>query len=608
MITDEDKERVRQATDVLALVGETVELRQRGNSYWGCCPFHQEKSPSFHVDPQTGLWKCFGCGESGDLFAYVMRRESLEFPDAVRYLADRAGIELQEERGVHHGPRRNRLMEALAEAESYYNTMLMRGRGKGPDSGRRYLGGRGFGSSVCKSWKLGYAPGGTGLVSYLRSKGFTPEELEAADLAARYNGRLSDRFFERVMFPIHDRRGNTIAFGGRVLGDGKPKYLNTKETPVFHKSKHLFAFDRAKESMAATGEAIVCEGYTDVIAMHEAGLTNAVAALGTSFSIDHVRAISGFASNRIICLFDGDAAGQRAAERAVQFIDQTKLEMVCVVLPNNEDPAEYLSNHGVDELRARLAEAQPLMDFVFERRLASFDLSVPGQRVAALNSLAEVLAPLKSSVLLDSYAVQISQLLGTSPDEVRRRIVERPPVRNRPTYDEAPTQAPTHQTTDDFDLAMLSNDERFQVRAERELLSLMARETDALRPYGERMATFTWADSRHEALAWAMLATPEGTSPADVVAAAQGVVPEAAQILAGGRIALIEEMSTEQKVSFLLDTVELASRRREVQRIRGRLRALSSQPVDTDTQELFREATSLQKRIGELEKRLPSIV
>ena len=132
MITDEDKERVRQATDVLALVGETVELRQRGNSYWGCCPFHQEKSPSFHVDPQTGLWKCFGCGESGDVFAYVMKRESLEFPDAIRYLADRAGIELQEERGTNRGPRRNRLIEALSAAETYYNTMLLRGRGDGP--------------------------------------------------------------------------------------------------------------------------------------------------------------------------------------------------------------------------------------------------------------------------------------------------------------------------------------------------------------------------------------------------------------------------------------------------------------------------------------------
>ena len=607
MITDEDKERVRQATDVLALVGETVELRQRGNSFWGCCPFHQEKSPSFHVDPQTGLWKCFGCGESGDIFAYVMKRESLEFPDAIRYLADRAGIELQEERGTNRGPRRNRLIEALTAAESYYNTMLLRGRGDGPDAGRRYLGGRGFGSAVCRRWGLGYAPGNGRLVSHLRAQGFSAAELVAADLAVQNGGRLRDRFYERVMFPIHDRQGQTIAFGGRVLGDAKPKYLNTKETPVFHKSKHLFAFDRAKDAMAATGEAIVCEGYTDVIAMHEAGLTNTVAALGTSFSVDHVRAISGFAKSRIICLFDGDAAGQKAAERAVQFMDKTQLEMVCVVLPDNQDPAEYLADHGVEEMRARLAEARPLMDFVFERRLASYDLAVPGQRVAALDSLAEVLVPLKDSILLDGYVAQIAQILGANPDEVRRRIKERPVRRQSYGEQEAPVPAPTPQAHD-VDLSVLSSDERFQVTAERELLALMATAPDAVRPYGERMATFTWADPRNETIAWAMLATPEGTSPADVVRAATDIVPEAPRILAGGRIALLEGMSLEQKVAFLLDVVELASCKREVQQIRGRLRTLSSALVGDDSKELFRRATELQKRIGELTEQLPSIV
>ena len=606
MITDEDKERVREATDVIALVGETVELRQRGNSWWGCCPFHQEKSPSFHVDPQTGLWKCFGCGESGDVFSYVMKRESLEFPDAIRYLADRAGIELQEERGANRGPRKNRLIEACTAAEAYYNTMLMRGRGEGPDSGRRYLSGRGFGSAVCRTWRLGYAPGHGKLVSHLRSQGFTPAELVAADLALESGGRLRDRFYERVMFPIHDRQGRTIAFGGRVLGDGKPKYLNTKETPVFHKSKHLFAFDRAKEAMTATGEAIVCEGYTDVIAMHEAGFTQTVAALGTSFSADHVRSISGFAKTRIICMFDGDAAGQKAAERAVQFLDQTQLDMVCVVLPDNQDPAEYLTDHGVDAMRERLAEARPLMDFVFERRLASYNLSVPGQRVAALDSLAEVLVPLRGSVLLDGYATQIAQMLGTTVEETKRRILERP-VRRQPVPAEDVVQQVSTPARD-MDFSVLSSDERFQVRAERELLALMATAPDAVRPHGERMATFTWADARNETIAWAMLATPEGTSPAGVVSAAETVVPEAPQILAGGQIAMLEGMDVEHKVAFLLDIVELASCRREVRVIRNRLRAAGATPVGEDTQELFRRATELQRRIGELERQLPHMV
>ena len=606
MITDEDKERVRQATDVLALVGETVELRQRGNSFWGCCPFHQEKTPSFHVDPQTGLWKCFGCGESGDVFAYVMKREALEFPDAIRYLADRAGIELQEERGANRGPRRNRLIEALTAAEEFYCTLLLRGRGEGPDSGRRYLSGRGFGSAVCRSWRLGYAPGHGRLVSHLRGLGFTPAELVAADLALESGGRLRDRFYERVMFPIHDRQGRTIAFGGRVLGDAKPKYLNTKETAVFHKSKHLFAFDRAKESMAAMGDAIVCEGYTDVIAMHEAGFTNTVAALGTSFSVDHVRAISGFAKSRIICMFDGDAAGQKAAERAVQFLDKTQLDLVCVVLPDNQDPAEYLADHGTDEMRACLAEARPLMDFVFERRLASYDLTVPGQRVAALDSLAEVLAPLSDSVLLDSYVTQMAQVLGVDVEQARRRVRERPARRYAEPAEATVSATPAR--TAETDLAVLSADERFQVRAERELLALMATEPDAVRPYGDRMATFTWADARNETMAWAMLATPEGTPPAGVVAAAEALVPEAPYVLAGGSIAVLEGMPTENKVAFLLDVVELASCRRQVEQIRARLRSQGQAPVGEETTELFRKATQLQKRIGELTNRLPSVV
>ena len=184
MITDEDKERVRQATDILQLVGETVELRQRGQDFWGCCPFHHEKSPSFHVNPQTGLWKCFGCGAGGDVFAYVMKRESLDFPDSIRYLAERAGIELTEERGSQRrGPRRNRLMECLADAERFFGTYLMRGRGEGAAAARHYLAGRGFGSAVCRRWGLGYAPGHGMLVAHLTAQGFTPQEILAADLA-----------------------------------------------------------------------------------------------------------------------------------------------------------------------------------------------------------------------------------------------------------------------------------------------------------------------------------------------------------------------------------------------------------------------------------------
>lgn len=663
MISDEDRERVRQATDFVALVSETVELKRRGADWWGCCPFHHEKSPSFHINPSTGLWKCFGCGKGGDVFAYVMEREHLDFPDSIRYLADRAGIELHEERGGRRGPRRNRLIECLGEAERYYGTMLMRGRGEGPASGRAYLSGRGFGSDVCRRWHLGYAPGHGSLVRHLRSKGFTVQEMIAADLAVDRSGRPADRFYDRVMFPIHDEQGRPIAFGGRVLTDAKPKYLNTKETAVFHKGKHLFAFDRAKESIAAKGVAIVSEGYTDVISLHEAGYTNAVAALGTSFSLDHVRTLSRFAKT-IICMFDGDAAGQRAAERAIQFLDKTDADLRCVVLPDNQDPAEFLGSHQASELKPILDAARPLMDFVLEKRLAGYDLSSPGRRVSALQEMAKLLAPLKDSYLLDQYATQLADALGMDVEETKRAIRSQPVQREErsdrygrggryggeqrnasqrgtrqrqgsrgygqgydaygyggepaseyaPAPDDyvpaealgdsggvpvAPAGAPMRG---DAGMRALSSEDRRQLDAERELLSMMAADPDGLRPFADRIAQFSWSDARHESMAWAMLATPEGTPPAEVVAAATAVEPEAPRILSSGRLVSQPGMTSEEKIAFLLDTVELCSCQRRIREIRSQLRSGGSQ--GDDAARLFSEATQLQRHANELQKSL----
>ena len=639
MISDEDKERVRQATDFVQLVSETVELRQRGQEFWGCCPFHGEKTPSFKVNPATGLWHCFGCGEGGDVFSYVQRRENLEFPDAIRYLADRAGIELTEERGGQRGPRKTRLMEALGEAESYYHLMLMRGRGEGPDAARRYLAGRGFGSDVCRRWGLGYAPGYGQLVAQLRGKGFSNAELVSADLAYERSGRLTDRFYDRVMFPIHDEMGRAIAFGGRVLGakrEGVAKYVNTRDTAAFNKGKHLFAYDRAKESMAATGEAIVCEGYTDVIAMHEAGYTNTVAALGTAFRLDHVRLVERQRVSRIVCLFDGDAAGQRAAERAIRYLDKTSAALLCVVLPGGQDPMEFLAEHGAAAMRPILDSARPLMDFVFEKRLAGHDLSAPGRRVRALEDMAQLLAPLKRSVLLDEYATRLADTLGMDVEETKRAIrearvpeldEERPPRRQspqaRPSFSPGPSpssDAGDGAAPDDYvpaeaygdapvpsagqapSLRALSADERTQVAAERELLAALAERPDAVRAYEDRIAGVSWSDARHEAMAWAMLSTPEGSSPAEVVAAASSVVPEAPRILSGGRVMGEGGLTEGERLGLVMDTVELCSCRRRVRQIRVALRGAAA--GDGDSERLFEEATALQRRINELTKKL----
>lgn len=640
MSREEDKERVRTATDFLALVSETVQLKRRGQDYWGCCPFHQEKSPSFHINPATGLWKCFGCGKGGDLFDYVMEREHLEFPDAVRYLADRAGIELSDERGPR-GPKRSRLQQALGEAESFYHTMLMRGRGAGPDAARAYLAGRGFGADVCRRWHLGFAPGHGRLFQDLRAKGFTGEEGVAADLLVSRSGRLNDRFYDRVMFPIHDEVGRPIGFGGRVLTDAKPKYLNTKETSVFHKSQFLFGLDRAKDTITATGEVLVVEGYTDVISLHEHGFTNAVAALGTALTAEHIKKLSRYQVRRIVCMFDGDAAGQRAAERSVQFLDQTEAQMLCVILPDDQDPMEFLSTHAPEDLRAILDRARPLVDFVLEKKLAAFDLGVAGQRVRALDAAAGVLAPLKNSVNFDGYAANLAQRLGTDLEATKRAIrqkkVASPEGEDRRAAGAAQTYQRQGQTTayegpySDYDipadlmeegeapdspaaapadlgLGVLSLDTRQQLAAERELLSLLAEVPNVVRPYGERLGQISWADGHHESMAWAMLGAPDTATPAELVLAASSVVPEAPRILASGGLALTSGMDDQRKAEFLVDVLELCSTKREIESIQGRLRVADPSRSPEDTHEAYARAAKLQRRVVELNQKIASEV
>ncbi len=643
MITDEDKERVRQAIDFVTLVSETVELKPRGQDYWGCCPFHQEKSPSFKINPSTGLWHCFGaCSEGGDVFSYVMKRENLEFPDAIRYLADKAGITLSEEAHVSKGPRKNRLIECLTEAENYFHSMLMRGRGEGPEAARAYLSGRGFGAAICKRWKLGYAPGRGALVAHLRKCGYTTQEMLAANLAVERNGRMSDWFYDRVMFPIHDEQGRTIAFGGRLTkkAENAPKYLNTRDTTVFNKGKHLFAYDVAKETIAAQSEAIICEGYTDVIAMHEAGFTNTVAALGTAFTSDHVKLIDRQRARKIICMFDGDAAGQHAAARAIKYIDKTTAAFLCVVLPNNQDPMEFLAESGAEKLRPFLDSARPLMDFVFDSTLAEFDISVPGGRVKALEALASLLAPLKNSVLLSEYALRVADILHIDVEEAKRAI-KAAPIQDdtsenrtyksvqktvqrqsyRPTYDEGPSYddvSPYDEYSSHGTPATtyapkptqgLSVEDRRQVNSELELLSVMATNLSLVREYQDRIADFVWADARHQTMAWAMLATPEGATPAQVVAAAAAVEPNAAAILSSGRVVSEDATDTRRSLEFIVDTVDYYSVQRKLREIRSHLRSNAYAGTVSDevhAEEQLAVAQALQARALELGKKLTS--
>ena len=364
-ITDEDIQKVRDASDIVAVFSERVPVKQRGRDFWCCCPFHNEKSPSCKIDPALQLWHCFGCGEGGDVFAFIMKAEDLSFPEAVHRLAERAHTDIVEVGGKPAAPasKKARLKDICKATAEFYHLQLMRLKSPEASAAREYLSGRDLGGKVPHDWNLGFAPGRGVLTRHLSSKGFKADEMVEANVCSRDSqGKLRDRFYNRIMFPINDVAGDCIAFGGRVVGKGEPKYLNSQETPLFHKSQVLYGLDKAKVAMASSGVAIVCEGYTDVIALHEGGVRNAVATLGTALTMRHIRILGRHAQKKIVYLFDGDAAGQKAADRALEFIDssmtpeagKTRIELCAVTLPDNLDPAEYMASHSAAELEEKV--------------------------------------------------------------------------------------------------------------------------------------------------------------------------------------------------------------------------------------------------------------
>ncbi len=695
MISDEDKNKVRDATDLVALVQETVELKPRGNTdLWGCCPFHGEKTPSFHVIPATQVWHCFGCGEGGDAFTYVMKREGLSFPESIRYLADRAGIELEEDRSFKRsGTKRNRLIEVCEETSEFYHTLLMRGKDA---RGREYCKGRELDADTCRKYRLGFAPGHGMLVRHLGSKGFTPQEMIDANVAFRSrNGGLVDRFFDRVMFPIMDEQGRCIAFGGRALDKEKTnaKYLNSSETPIFHKGKNLYGFNWAKDHIVARNEVIVVEGYISAMSCWKAGIENIVAVLGTALTEAHVKTLTRF-TKKIIYMFDGDAAGQKAARRAIQFIEKDDIDLRCVILPDGQDPDDFVRANGGDKLRELLDNSIPLMDFVFGKLEEESDISTPGGRAKAMKSALELIYPLRASYMIDGYYMQIADRLGLDVEMIRsnagkvfrevqqreetnrRREQEREraqaerervaadgggargtrgehpspgdshapargvqssapagpavpageyPPYDEPFYDEVPYDyAPSFDVPhegrgaggegfalaasagDDLGLAVLTDLERRQLMCERELLTMLTTYPDSFRPFAERITEVEWVDARNETIAWAVLATPEGTGAAEVMAAARAVCPEAAELVSAGMISSTSKHPTETNIGFLLDTLELYTARRRMKAAQGRLRSDSSLGSD-ERRALAIQATQDAARIRELERAVEGI-
>ncbi|OAT85810.1 DNA primase [Desulfotomaculum copahuensis] len=372
LIPEEIIETVRLHTDIVQVVGEYVHLERKGKNYSGFCPFHQEKDPSFTVSPDRQIFHCFGCGTGGNVFKFLMLAESLTFPEAVRQLAARCGVPVPET-AVHSGKARRQerawLVNGMAR-DFYRHLLLHRPEGR---AARDYLAGRGLSPGVQESYQLGYAPPEwNGLTRFLTARNCTPEELIELGLAMPGKRGCYDRFRDRIIFPIWDARGRVIGFGGRVLGDGAPKYLNTAETPVFSKSHVLYGLHLARPAIQQQGFAVMMEGYMDVIAAHQFGVSNAVASLGTSLTGGQIELLKRYTANVVIA-YDADAAGQSAALRGMELLLQADCRVKVATVPEGKDPDDFLRRYGAAGWRDLLSRAEPLLEYRLRRGMARGD-------------------------------------------------------------------------------------------------------------------------------------------------------------------------------------------------------------------------------------------
>lgn len=402
-------------TDIEGVIGSYVTLKRSGANLSGLCPFHSEKTPSFTVFPADGSFYCFGCGVGGNAITFVRRIENLDFTEAVSHLARRAGIRIPDASLRSEGPRydKNRFYEMNTKAARFFHAALFADNPDARAALSYFTDTRKMSLATIKHFGLGFAPNDYSFVNYMRKEGYTEEELSLAFLAGKSEkGNLYPAFRNRVMFPIIDLSGHVIAFGGRVMDDGLPKYKNSSDTPVFRKGNNLFALNFAHKH--CTERIILCEGYMDVIAMHAAGFPYAVATLGTAIRPEQARLLSRY-TKKVILSYDSDEAGQRATDKAIALLEEVGLEVSVLHIEGAKDPDEYIRKMGKDNFRALLGESHTKFDFNFNRILGKYDLNLPQQKIEAIDALCAVIAGVYSSVEREIYIKEGAKRLSVDP-------------------------------------------------------------------------------------------------------------------------------------------------------------------------------------------------
>jgi len=410
-----------ERNDIVDVVGSYVSLGKRsGANLFGLCPFHNERTPSFAVNPAGQFYHCFGCGKGGGVINFIMEIENLSYPDAVAFLAKRAGMQMPEDSFDRDAKKRSRLLAANRDAARWFYEQLVTPEGKRCTD---YMAGRRISPAVAKRFGLGFAPERSGaFLSAMRQKGYSDWELSEADLIRKGDGDFYCTFRDRLMFPIIDVRGNVIGFSGRTLGDARAKYLNSKDTLVFNKGRILFALNLAKKSKA--GYIILSEGNIDIVALHQAGFDSAVASLGTSLTPEQARLISRY-TNEVIIAYDNDGAGIKASQRAIGILERLDLKVRVLRMTGAKDPDEYIKTRGADAFRNLLEGSEDQVDYRLGAVTAKYDLSQDDQKVAFLKEASALLATLPGAVEREVYAIRVAGQAGVGQDAVIQEVERR---------------------------------------------------------------------------------------------------------------------------------------------------------------------------------------
>lgn len=585
ILSTEVKEEIRRRVDLVELVGSQVTLKKAGRYFKGLCPFHQEKTPSFHVDRDKGLWHCFGCLAGGDAFDFVMRASNLSFMEAAEVLAKRAGVRLERsQEETLRATERDRMYKALESAAGFFREQLLHPVRGAP--ARAYVERRGVDAATGERFRLGYAPAAwDDLQKALGSRGYPPALLEKVGLVNPRSGGdgFYDLFRNRLMFPIVDLQDRVVAFGGRALDDSEPKYLNSRETPVFVKGRTLYALNWAREAVRKHDEIVVVEGNMDALTAHQFGITNVVASLGTALTADQVHVMKRLASRAVI-VYDADPSGQSAMERAMALFEEADLPVRVVVLPDG-DPDGFLRARGADAFRGLVAQALPVFEYQLRAAAGRHDPQTVDGKVRIVDEILPQLAAVRNPVRQAEYVRLLAERFDLREDAVRQRLRSRRPA-SSPRAGRGGREEP--------EVAVASPDAA-RAKAERWLLHLMVHVAELRQALAARLGADDFADPTHRVLAGALL----GAANAEADALRSSLHDEAAERLFLSLLFQDPPVEEKDRERVVNDAVEyLVHRQRAAGRFEALRKAIAAAQAVGDVQQVRRLQTEYEQLIG----------